>query len=303
MAERVSPVVVAERTQSRPERRRRRRRVGRRVLGLMLALVLVLAAAVVTAHFLMIDRSARQVRATGLFPEGALARALVVVAHPGDELEVAGTVSQLTTAGAGVSMLALTRGEQRPPELTQFPAGKLAGVRADEFKRAADEVLGARRARVAKIADGSLMAGDPALALAALQAEIARFHPSVIITVPDVAQPDDDATATLALVTQAAQAPGSSVGRVWQLTRAPREISWLNRAFGPVLNPAAATSADVAVRIEDSAKAKGGVLLAHGTQSPALGRDYPLADRIPALAYFRFLDREYFHLAWGQPLG
>jgi hypothetical protein len=61
--------------------------------------------------------------------------------------------------------------------------------------------------------------------------------------------------------------------------------------------------ADVAVRIEGSAQAKTAVLLAHATQRPAIGADYPWADLVPAQLYFRFLDREYYHLAWGQPLG
>ena len=57
------------------------------------------------------------------------------------------------------------------------------------------------------------------------------------------------------------------------------------------------------MRIDDHTAVKGEVLLAHGTQSPDLVRaTYPYADRVPAWAYFRFWDREYFALAWGQPL-
>jgi LmbE family N-acetylglucosaminyl deacetylase len=303
MAERVSPVVVAERTKSRPERRRGRTgRFVRRILALVLVTALVLAAGVVTTHFLMLDRSAREVRATALIPDGSLARVLVVVAHPGDELEVAGTVSQLTRAGVGVSLLALTRGEARPPALPAFSSKKLAGVRADEFARSAEDILGAKRAKVVPDPDGTLLSGDPTKPLAALSAEIEKFQPSAIISVADISVPDDDARAAVILATKAAQ-ESRTVARVWTVTRSAREVQWLSRAFGPVLNPAAQAPADVAVRIQESGAAKAGVLLAHGTQSPELGRDYPWATRIPAAAYFRFFDREYFHLLWGQPLG
>ena len=76
-------------------------------------------------------------------------------------------------------------------------------------------------------------------------------------------------------------------------------------SFGKVADPIAvqAPEPQVGVRIDDQTAVKGEVLLAHGTQSPALvASTYPYADRIPAWAYSRFWDREYFALTWGAPL-
>ena len=93
------------------------------------------------------------------------------------------------------------------------------------------------------------------------------------------------------------------MARVWTVTRGDREVSWGARLSEPMAE-IRAPDAQVAVRIDEQTTTKGEVLLAHGTQSPALvERTYPYGDRIPAWAYFRFWDREYFALAWGQPLG
>lgn len=268
---------------------------------LILSVLLVLSLAVVTAHYLMLDRSAKLVRASGLIPAGSPARVLVVLAHPGDEVSLAGTVKLLGDSGVEVEMLALTAGEQRPPQLAGFAAKRLGGVRADEFARAA-QALGATADKPLKWADGSLSGADPKAVLADISEAIAQFRPSALLTTSEVEGADPDISAAATLAVAAAREQGSTVARVWQVTRAPREVAWLNRAVGPVLDEAGRVNADVSVRISDAGGAKVAALLAHGTQSPDLGRSLPMADAIPAAAYFRFFDREYFHLLWGQPL-
>lgn len=266
-----------------------------------MVLLLALALAGVVAHYLVIDRGAKQVRASALLPDGAQARVLLVVAQPGDELQVAGTVRALAESGAEVTALSLTSGELAPP--TTYAPAKLARIRAQEFTRATTDVLGADAAIVADNPDGSLLSGDPAAPVADITRAITKAGATTLIVVPDLARADSDGQALEALARQAAQTKGSTVGRIWVATRAPREVKWLNKAFGPVLNPDARTEADVAVRMESQGAAKAGVILVHGTQSPALGRDYPGAELLPAGLYFRFLDREYFHLVAGDPLG
>lgn len=303
MAERVVPVLTPERVQSRPERiRGRHTRRIRRLVATSLVLVAAVAVVVVTLHFLVIDHASRTIRPTALIPEGSPARVLVVVAHPGDELELAGTIAALTASGATVTELSLTSGEARPPQEATTAGTEFGEVRGDEFQRAG-ELLGVRRATALGNADGSLLSGDPAAIAGQIAAAAAKAKPSVILTVGDLGTPDSDGQAVLALAVRAAQASGSSVARVWQATRGAREAQWLNRAFGPAINEAALAPTDVAIRIDGTGQAKTGVLLAHGTQSPQLGRGYPLADAIPAELYFRFLNREYLHLAWGQPIG
>jgi N-acetylglucosamine malate deacetylase 2 len=301
MAERLAPVAAAPRITSRPERPRgRARRATRRILASVVALAVLLAGTVATLHFLAIHRSAQEIRATALVPPELPARVLVVVARPGQELPMAGTLAALDAAGAHVALLSLTRGEEQPPDVA-FAGDRLAGIRADELGHAA-EVLGVDEASSAEYPDGALLAAEPAEVQARIAEAIAATTPSAILTVSDTTGRDTDAQAVAAYTLAAAQAEGSPVARVWTVTRGDRELDW-NALAGAASAAQRAPEPQVAVRVGDATHAKGEALLAHGTQSPDLVRaTYPYADRVPAWAYFRFWDREYFALAWGVPL-
>lgn len=298
MAERLAPERTPLEISSQPEQRRGSRlRWTRRLLALGSALVVAAALAVATAYVLLVDRGARELRATSLVAPDQPVSALVVVARPGQEVLMAGTVRALTDAGARVSMLSLTRGEGQPPLLE---ADRLAGLRADEFADSAQH-LGVDSATTAAFPDGGLVAADPAAVIRTISEAIAAASPSVILTVGDLTGSDTDSRATTSYVQSAALAVGSGVGRVWVVTRGEREADWTAR-LGET-DAAQRPTPDAAVRIAPNALAKGESLAAHGTQSPRLAAStYPLADRLPAWAYFHFLDREYFHLQWGEPL-
>lgn len=300
MAERLAPEQTPLRVTSRPERARgRTRRWGGRLVALILSIVLIAAGTVATLHFLAIHRSAQEVRATALVPPEMAANVLVVIARPGQELPLAGTLAALDDAGATVSVLSLTDGATQPPDLA-FAEDSIGDVRSDELASSAD-LLGVDRVTTAEYTDGKLLAADPAEVTATIAAEIKESAPSVILTVGDTTGDDTDSQAVAAYVLAAAQAEDSGVGRVWTVTRGDREVSWNALARAPIGDRV--PEPQVSVRIDDQTAVKGEVLLAHGTQSPDLVRStYPYADRLPAWAYFRFWDREYFALAWGQPL-
>lgn len=299
MAERLAPEQTPLRVTSRPERRGRTRRWGRRLVALVLTLALLAAGTLATLHFLAIHRSAQEIRATALVPPEMAATVLVVLARPGQELPLAGTLAALEDGGATVSVLSLTDGATQPPELA-FAEDSIGEVRSDELASSSD-LLGVDRVTTAAFADGDLLAADPDEVTAAIAAEIAEVTPSVILTVGDTTGQDTDSQVVAAYTVAAAQAEGSGVGRIWTVTRGDREISWNALARAPIGDRV--TEPEVSVRIDDHTGAKGDVLLAHGTQSPDLVRaTYPYADRVPAWAYFRFWDREYFTLTWGQPL-
>lgn len=269
------------------------------MLAVVLSVAVLAAALLITLHFLAIHRSAQEVRATALIPPDLPARVLVVVARPGQELEMAGTLGALDAAGVQVSLLSLTTGEAQPPAL-EFAADRIAGIRADELAHAGD-LLGLERVTTAAFADGQVLAAEPAEVTAAIRTAIEEATPSAILTVSDATGRDGDSQAVAAYV-RAAVEEESTVARVWTVTRGDRELDW-----GGLVSDALAgrqlPDPQVAIRIEAEVATKGEVLLAHGTQSPDLAQaTYPLADRIPAWAYFRFWDREYFALAWGQPL-
>lgn len=274
-------------------------RWGRRLLGALLGLVLLASAGVVLAHVLVIDTTAREVRATGLIPEGMSARVLVVLARPGQEVPMSGTIRALDEAGVEVAILALTSGEAQPPDLD---TADLAAIRADELAASAD-ALGAGSATTAGFPDGELVTIEPAQVLGRIAEAIRQSTPSIVLTVTDATGTDADSQAVAAYATTAAGAPDSGVARVWTVTRGEREALWSARLAGAAPAPVRLPEPDLAVPISAHAIAKGEALAAHGTQSPHLvAGTYPFADRAPAWAYFRFLDREYFSLAWGVPL-
>jgi LmbE family N-acetylglucosaminyl deacetylase len=301
MAERLAPEHVPLRTESRPERPRGRTgRALRRIVAIGVAVAVLAAGSVVTLHYLAIHRSAQEIRSTALVPAEMVANVLVVLAHPGQELAMAGTLAALDEAGAQVHVLSLTSGEAQPPDLGSG-AERLAGIRSDELAAAGD-VLGVDSVAVAGFTDGDLLAADPSEVTAAISAVIDEVAPSTVVTVSDLTGTDSDSQAVAAYALAAAQAEGSSVARVWTVTRGDREVAWNAVIADPVAGDSV-PEAQVAVRIEDQAAEKGRALLAHGTQSPDLATaTYPFADRVPPWAYFRFWDREYFALAWGLPL-
>ncbi len=294
-------MAAAPRSTSRPERPRgRTRRTARRLVACVVALAALLAGTVATLHFLAIHRSAQEIRATALVPPELPARVLVVIARPGQELPMAGTLAALDDAGARVALLSLTSGEAQAPAVAERE--RLVDIRADELAHATD-VLGVDEAILAEYADGSLLAAEPAEVQARIARAIAETKPSAILTVGDSTGRDGDAQAVAAYTLAAAQAEGSPVARVWTVTRGDRELAWNGWVSAP-LAAQQAPDPQVAVRMGTAAATtKGEALLAHGTQSPDLARStYPYADRVPPWAYFRFWDREYFALAWGVPV-
>ncbi len=300
MAERLAPEQVTVLATSRPERPRgRKRRWGRRAVALIVSTALIVAGSVTTLHFLAIQRSAQEIRATALVPTDLAANVLVVLARPGQELPLAGTLAALDEAGATVSVLSLTDGQAQPPELS-VAGDRLGQVRADELQSSA-ELLGVDRVTTADYADGSLLTADPTEVTSTIAAEIAEAAPTVLLTVSDASGTDTDSQAVAAYSLAAAQAEDSGVARIWTVTRGDREASWNELLRAPIGD--GFPDAQVSIRIDDHTAIKGEVLTAHGTQSPDLVRGtYPYADQIPAWAYFRFWDREYFALAWGTPL-
>jgi LmbE family N-acetylglucosaminyl deacetylase len=264
-------------------------------------MALLAAGTLVTLHFLAIHRSATTLRATALIPPELPASVLVVVARPGQELPMAGTLAELDDAGARVSLLSLTKGEAQPPAI-DFAADRIGGIRADELASAAD-LLGVDEVMTGEYADGDLLAAEPADVTAVIADAIKKATPSIILTVSDATGSDIDSQATAAYALAAAQAEGSGVARVWTVTRGDREVTW-GGLVSDQMAGARLPEPQVSVRIDAQTTTKGEALLAHGTQSPDLVEStYPFADRLPAWAFFRFWDREYFTMAWGQPLG
>jgi LmbE family N-acetylglucosaminyl deacetylase len=309
MAERLAPLTVVAPITSRPEPARGRvwRRV-RRVVVAVIALGLMLAGTVYTAHFLSIERHAHEIRATSLVPPGLPARVLVIVARPGQELPMAGTLATLHESGTSVALLSLTadvgsevgsstvsaRRSKRPP----------ADVVVPEALAAETSALGVDSVAVAGFEPGELMLVDPVAVTRRIREAIRAERPSAIITVNDAQGGDRDSQAVAGYTLLAAGDPTAGVARVWTVARGAWERDWQALAGSPLVSQKSPTP-QVAVRLlGDIAGVKSQALAAYRDYGTAAVVDaqYPAWDRLSSTLYLRFWDREYFALAWGNPV-
>lgn len=308
MAERLAPVLVAAPITSRPEQTRRRRwRWPRRLATAVVLLALTLAGTLVTAHFLSIERRAHEIRATSLVPLGLPARVLVVIARPGQELPMAATLARLQEAGTSVALLSLTA----VPDTGSAPAPVDVSTSAPPddapvpppLQRAA-EALGVDSVAVAGYQPGELLGADPAWVTQRIRRAIQDSRPSAVVTVSDTTGVDRDSQAVAGYTLLAAGGPGTQVARVWTVTRGAWERDWQALAGSAVLDQRPPTP-QVAVRIlGDIAGVKSQAMSAYADAGAAAAVDarYPAWDRLSSTLYLRFWDREYFALAWGQPV-
>lgn len=299
MAERLAPEQIELRVTSEPEVQVRKHHKVRRILAVLVVGLMLVVAAGAIAKVLAVHRSAELIRPTALVPADLPANVLVVLARPGQELPMAGTLAALDDSGVTVSMLTLTRGETQPPDVSSSDT-RLASLRGSEL-RASAQALGVDSVEVGAFADGELLTMDPSAVTRRIGMEITSSAPSVILTVSDVTGHDTDSQAVAAYTIAAAQEAGSGVARVWTVTRGDREVAWNGVVADSIARDV--PEPQVSVEIGDQASVKGDAVHAHRTQGPHLvASTYPYADRIPAWAYFRFWDREYYALAWGTPI-
>lgn len=302
MAERLAQVTLDAPVTSRPEQSRSHRwRWPRRVAVTAVSLVLVASAVVTTLHFLSIERRAEELRATSLVPLGMPSRVLVVLGRPGQELTMAGTLAALQDAGSEVALLAMTSELGAPPK----EAGTApADVVPSEALRASAARLGLDEVAVAGYPTGELMRAEPALVTRRIARAVADWRPSAILTVTDGTGSDQDSQAVAGYTIVAAGTRGSGVTRVWTATRGQWERAWQALAGG-VPRDHRLPTAQAAVRLTDpTAQAKADVLATYSAEQPQVTASaYPASDTVPASLYLRFWDREYFALAWGEPIG
>lgn len=105
-------------------------------------------------------------------------RAMVVFAHPDDEIGCAGTVAGWIKEGTEVCLVLCTNGDKGTEDLTVTPA-QLAKTRAEE-QRAAAEALGVKDLVMLGYPDGELE--DTMEFRGKLVREIRRFRPDIVFT-------------------------------------------------------------------------------------------------------------------------
>ncbi|MBI4202059.1 MAG: PIG-L family deacetylase [Chloroflexi bacterium] len=110
-------------------------------------------------------------------------RAMVVFAHPDDEIGCAGTVALWTGQGTEVCLVLCTNGDKGTEDM-ELPPQKLAEIRAEEQRNAATS-LGVKDLVMLGYPDGELE--DTREFRGKLVREIRRFRPQVIFTHAPVA--------------------------------------------------------------------------------------------------------------------
>lgn len=249
---------------------------------------------------------------TSLVAPGNADSALAVIAHPRDELAMAGALHTMAQQGTEVTLAVMTPGdvgrttgtEEEIAEATALTVQRQAEVEQSAAALGIDEVV------QFTFPNGRLEQTDQAQLTGAIAALIDQAQPSAVITFDTtfgyLGNADHRAlgAAVLQVVEQgAATQPDYPVAQVWVPTLSPRVIeiakdqsASFRRDYptdGPGLPPAT-----VAVDVFLSARDKAAAARAHATHADELDHALPGFGLVPDAAYFRVFDVEYFASVW-----
>lgn len=269
------------------------RRVAVAAVALLVLAALVSAAAALLARGRLNDDAVPRVDVP--VAVASPQRALVVLAHPGDELHMAGTLSVLEQAGVSVAVVYLAATD--PQESTA--SGAAAQAASD-----AGRALGVDDVEFLGLPAGTLSPGTAAAVAPYVETQIRRFSPGAVFA------PDDqtgwyagEQQRAAGLAARAAvenmRASGEQVDALWQVTLPESRVDLVRQA-APASSSADPRPPDVAVPIGSRAGAIAAARAAYGDQVAALDYAFPLSGVIPAEVYFRVLDREYLSLVSGR---
>lgn len=224
---------------------------------------------------------------------------LIVLAHPDDEVMMAGTISKMKAAQNKIHMLYLTHGEDGPTgglveksELGQERMKELQQVR---------QVLSVDSLTVLDFPDRYLSSVSKEQIYEAIGEEILRYQPDYVFTFDaslGLYGHEDhrycgECTIEMALTKQ------YNIKSVFIMTLSPIMIR-LALKMSQTFKTRYETSKGLPppttrVNIARFGKQKHQVILCHKTQWQVMGDVQPLYDKIPYFLYYRLLNKEYFH--------
>lgn len=223
---------------------------------------------------------------------------LYVVAHPDDEIMIAGTIARLARSGYLVRGLYLTLGEDGPTG-GLCPREALAETRSAELGRSLG-VLGLASYRALRFRDRHLPEEDRDELLAAIRGAIAEGRPKAAIGFDREIglYGHDDHVVAGRLAFEASAEPGSGVERYLEMTLAPPQAALARRLSRTFRERNAGGRAlpvpDLGVGIWRFGGRKLRALRCHGTQAEVMRELLPFHDRVPWPVYFSIFHREYF---------
>ncbi len=265
-------------------------------LYVLAAVLLILVALVWFLHSYVNDAGIPNGAHEGLFSKKHWV--MLVVAHPDDEVMVAGTLARLHEAGSEVFLLYLTHGEDGPTGGLVEQSG-LGAFRLNELQNV-KAILGANHMEVLDFPDRYLNTVDNKLIKASITERIARFQPDIVITFDSsigLYGHTDHLTAGRC-TRELLKENHMGVNRLYLMTLPGKMIQLalkVSKTFrNNYVGSAGLPKPDFYVGISAYGNRKKAVCNAHKSQWQVITDVQPYYNKIPAMLYYRIFSREYF---------
>ena len=225
---------------------------------------------------------------------------LYIVAHPDDEVMIAGTVAKLVNSGVEVHALYLTHGEDGPT------GGLTAKENLGTFRmrelESVSKILKLASLEVLDFPDRYLDESDTDELRHAVNRAVEKTSPQIIISFDNLIglYGSNDHITAGRIAREAAFSNDNGVEQFWQMTLSDqmKELAMkISKTFRerfdrkrnlPRPNMGVAIAAFSGIKMR--------VIKAHKTQRQVMRELQPLHHIIPAPVYFRIFSREYFHI-------
>jgi len=227
---------------------------------------------------------------------------LYILAHPDDEVMIAGTVIQLGRMGFRTHGLYLTRGEDGPTG-GLVAKEQLGDFRETELAKAA-RILGLSSLTVLRFRDRHLPEEDHTAMADAIKQKIALIHPAMVIGFDRELGLYGHADHVMAglLARDASAEPTSGVRAYMEMTLPAPQVRLAARLSKTFRESAAGgkllPTPNLAVNITRVAVKKMQLIGCHASQWQVMRELLPFHHKVPAWLYFLIFGREYFRVEY-----
>ena len=228
----------------------------------------------------------------------SIQKLLAVLAHPDDEVMIAGTLAKLKKKGTKIHLLYLTHGEDGPTG-GLVEQENLAGMRARELKQVAS-ILQVDSLEILDFPDRYLNTVPESELEVAIQARIAEIKPDTVICFDQTIGlygNTDHAYSGKVVHTLMKQKLGVKNLLVMTLPIPMIELAMkVSQTFKERYNPENGLPvANMCVQMSRYGRQKKGVIRAHQTQWQVMNDVQPLWKRLPYWIYYCVFSKEYFY--------
>ncbi|MBN2852912.1 MAG: PIG-L family deacetylase [Clostridia bacterium] len=223
---------------------------------------------------------------------------MAVLAHPDDEVMIAGTIAKLKAYGHHVHLLYLTHGEDGPTGglCLQEELGKLREKELNHVK----EILRADSLTILDYPDRYLISQDKEEIKKAISEKMEMINPDYVITFDDTIglYGHSDHKTCGEMVQALVKEKKFNIRNLYIMTLPESMIKIalkMSKTFKDnYKNSKGLPECDFCIEISRYGHAKLGVIRAHETQWQVMGDVQPLYNKIPYFIYYRIFNREYF---------